>query len=575
MIQSDAVSALAGRKDGAEVMAALRPLLARPDVKAQTLVEYLEIVHRLQPDEAPALARRIVGQMMSADEQTWVNFPGTISAALRRSLRVEDAAVLDRLADQLAPEIPKAKEPPETPAKAKATDVQRATAPASDPTGLTLHGVPTIGMKVGDITFGTTTAGRTQSPDWREEAPASRIASAQDDAPARRARERREQVLTLKRSLLEGPSKTEEAARRMAAGEYAREFPQSAAELIRLLQGPRNLKSAIDDDKFYQATHKLGLLKAREAVPTLLALLDGRSMSSSGGDIAANTQDMAAWALIQIADPASIPELRKWTERSLADFEAKGGTAALIAYGALAGEQASPALTKILKYPHRPRHPDDEWRMRVVPQFFDPAPAYAFGQPRTLWRQQTRAVPSFYWPQAAAACALSRIDSPRARAALQSCLAQADGPQLLDDNVIEAIFHAIPDDLNAWSRRILAQPEGDDAWEPNSLRTTAVSVQLHYFPQQSAALVHDILSKKAHPLRTPVMKLLRAQPMKDAEIVSTLGTLLDDPLPEPVKQRREAFERRLETIDAIGFQGGPAAVAILLQLAKPSPAAGR
>lgn len=491
MIRSDAASALAGRKDGAEVMAALRPLLARPDVKAQTLVQYLVIVRRLQPEEAPALARRIVEQMPTADEQTWVNFPGTISAALRRSLRVEDAPVLDRLAEQLAPEAPVARDIPK----------------------------------------------------------------------------RREQVLTLKRSLLEGPSKTEEAARRMDAGEYAREFPQSAAELVRLLQGPRNLKSSFDEDKFYKATRQVGVLKVREAVPVLLTLLDGHTMTGYGGDIAATTPGMAAWALIQIADPASIPELRKWTERSLADFEAKGGTGVLIAYGALAGEKAIPALTAILKYPPRLGHPEDEWRMRVVQRFFNPVPAYAFGEPRTIWRPETRAVPGFYWPQAAAACALSRIDSPRAREALRDCLAHADGPQLLDDDVIEAIFHAIPDDLNAWSRRILAQPEGEHPWEPDSLRTTAVAVQLHYFPQQSAALVRDILSNKAHPLRTPVMKLLRAQPMTNDDIVSALGTLLDDPLPEAVKQRREVFERRLETIDAIGFQGGPAAVAILLRVA--------
>lgn len=575
-MKSEAASALASRKDRAEVMAAMRPVLARPDLNAQTLAQYLEIVHRHQPAEAPAFARRLVEQMMTADDQAWAGLHGSIGAALRESLRVEDAPVLDWLADQLTAEAPKAKEPPKARVTPRATDVHRATAPATDPAGITLHGVPVIGIKVGDITFGTTTADRIQSSDQRsEESPANRAMSAQAEALARRARERREAVLDLKRSLLDGPAQTEEAARRMRAGEPARPISRSAPELIRLLQEPRNVNSAIDDGKFYQATHELGILKAREAVPSLLTLLDGRSMSGSGGDIAANPQDMAAWALIQIADPASIPELRKWTERSLADFEKKRGTGALLAYGALAGEKAIPALTKILNYPPRLGHPDDEWRMPVTSRMFEPAVSPASVGGRQIWRPQSRAVPSFYWPQGAAACALSRIDSPRAREALRSCLAHADGPQMLNDDVIEAIFHAIPEDLDAWSRQLLATPEGENAWESNSLRETAVAVQLHYFPQKSAALARDILAARAHPLRTSVMRLLRAQPFKDEGVVSALATLLDDPLPEPVKQRRQGFDRRLETIDAMGFQGGPVAVAILLRVAKASAVAGR
>lgn len=539
ILDSDVAEALAARTDSAEIMALLKPLLARPDLKPETLATYLKLVQRHQPAAAPALARRLLERMKTADDRTWANFRHTIGGVLLVTLRPEDLPILDRLAHHLGAAA----------ASAEAAAKEKRFAPA----------VITIGgRRVGES--------RHPGPETDESVRASDKAKAR----AREENHRRDEVLQIKEEILgHPPAKAAMTKRELlqldAARLTAEPRPKTVETLLTALQQPRGRDGSMEESEVYQAAHQLGVLRERAAVPALLTLVDSEMIGGYGGDISASTPGMAAWALIQIADPASIPELRKRAERSPAEFEKNRCTEALIAYGALAGEEAIPALTKVLKMPPRAGYAKDEWRMAVTSRMF----GYTVGYTHELWRKQTRVVPNLSWPQAAAACALSRIHSPRAREALRSCLSDAAGPQRLDEDIVEALFNAIPDDLNAWSRNVLATPEGENAWESNSLRTAAVAVQLHFFPQQSAELVRSILAEKAHPLRASVMTLMRAQSFKDDGVTTALATLLDDPLPEAVKQRRKHFYRRLETIDAIGFQGGPVAVAVLLRVAAP------
>ena len=335
---SHAAKALTARTDSAEVMAVLNPLLARPDLKPETLAMYLQIVQRHQPAAAPALARRLVERMKTADDRGWEDFPHTIGEVLRATLRAEDLPVLDRLADHLG--------------SAAAADAKAAKEKYTKATGTIMLGSLRLG----------------ENPAPTPETEERRRASSEAAERARREKKRREAVLELKEEILgHPPAKAALTKKELLDLDAARLSSEPRARTVEILltalQQPRDRKWSMEDHEVYEAAYQLGVLRERAAVPTLLTLLDGHLIAGYGGEISATTPGMAAWALIQIADPASIPELRKWTERSLDEFEKKQGTVALIAYGALAGEEAIPALTKILKMPPDEGYAKDEWRM--------------------------------------------------------------------------------------------------------------------------------------------------------------------------------------------------------------------
>jgi HEAT repeat protein len=337
--------------------------------------------------------------------------------------------------------------------------------------------------------------------------------------------------------------------------------------LLRALAQPRDSNES-HDREIYGAAHRLGLLRERAAIPGLLALIDGPTVAGyGGGDTAPTTSTMAVWALIQIGDRSCLPFLRKWTTRSMEDFKKMGGTEALVAYGALAGEEAIPDLTRILKEPALEPKYDFPWRMRVTEKHFGVVKP---------WEKDTRAVPGFSFAQEAAAFALGRMKAPRGREALLSCLTEKEDRQILTQKLLDTIFETAPRELEAWSQRVLEAPEGEHPWQPNSLRTAALAARLRYFPQKTPALIRPILADKRHPFRSAMVDYLRAQALHDESLTAALVTVLDDPLPPAVKQRREGFRKRMTTIDALGFQGGPMAMATLLELAQPPPkAAGR
>ena len=325
----------------------------------------------------------------------------------------------------------------------------------------------------------------------------------------------------------------------------------------------RELNKPEHDWHSFKAAYQLGRLRTPEAVPGLLSLLDhpvlGGFVSFRG--IASWYPTMAAWALVQIADPACLPALRKKALQQAHDFDEKDGPdpGALLAYGSLAGEEAIDDLATILTQPPGRRFAAIGTNMVIIPTL-----SRTWGKPEP---REQMAFPSFNSVQEAAAYALSRIDTARARDALVGYLDSENGKQRLTASIVEAIFRAAPARLDAWSQGILAG--SGQFWGYNSLSTTAVAVRLRFFPEKSVGLVRSILADTAHPLHWAVIDLLRSDAFKDEEVTLALIRLLARPAPPPATDHRlSAFDYRLELLDAIGRQGGPTAITALLQVAE-------
>ena len=365
---------------------------------------------------------------------------------------------------------------------------------------------------------------------------------------------RRDALTELARLLAGGPPAPDDLFDLADATRLPVEQRQPAIDLFL-----RELNKPELDWKTFRAAYHLGRLKERAAVPGLLRLLDGPDSGSYGvlHGIADWYPTMAAWALTQIADPACVPILREKALHQARDLEKDGlFSGALQAYGRLAGEQAVEDLVGILNQKPGSRFASIGWNMRVSSsrQLF-------FGkiQPR-----EQEAFPRLGSSQETAANALSLIGGDRARDALVGYLTSENGKAHLTEVIVEAIFRVAPEQLDVWSKETL---ESTEPWGFNSLRETAVAVRLRFFPQQSVELARSILEDTTHPLHWSVVGLLRADNFQDGGVTKALIHLLEQPAPVPDQKRPSGFDLRLEVIDAIGCQGGPQAMAALLQIA--------
>lgn len=361
----------------------------------------------------------------------------------------------------------------------------------------------------------------------------------------------------------------DELVRRLAGGLPPEDDLMDLEDLTRLSDDQRKAAIAVFlrelnkqsiEGRSFTAAYQLGRLRAVEAVPGLLRLLEypGWGSFAPAHDIASYYQTMAGWALTQIVDPACLPRLREIALQELHSGEDQYPTraATLLAYGKLAGEAAIADLTAVLMQNEHNRFASVAHHMNL----------YEARDVRGNPDSPRLAFPDFNTCQEAAAYTLSRIDSPRARDVLVDYLSKVGGKRMLTAEIAEAIFRVAPEKLDAWSTQTL---KADIPWGYNSLHETAIAVRLSFYPETASELIRTIVEDGAHPLHWAVVDFLRYKSMENASIAGALVHQLDVPfVPTPENVRTRAFELRLHLIDAIGRQGGPLAVTAMLNIVK-------
>jgi HEAT repeat protein len=290
----------------------------------------------------------------------------------------------------------------------------------------------------------------------------------------------------------------------------------------------RELNKDERDWKTFKASYQLGRLKAKEAVPGLLRFLqyDGQGSYSVYKDTASYYQSMAGWALTQIADPASVPQVRRIALDARQRFPAR--SAAILAYGRLAGPASAADLARVL---------DEE-----EAQFEAVAEASWVGEeggPRL-------AFPSFNSCREAAAWALADVGDKAGRAALVRYL---DSGKRLSGDIATAVHRVDARALDAWSQpRVRSTNEAE--------RKLAVTVRYVFFPQSAGPVARAILAAEQDPLWEATVKFLGRVALNDGEVTRALvGLVANDP-------GKPNCNRRLKLIDALGRQGPAAATAL-------------
>jgi HEAT repeat protein len=313
----------------------------------------------------------------------------------------------------------------------------------------------------------------------------------------------------------------------------AEEIPEARrAEAVRELLAEVNKWER--DWRTFKSIYQLGRLKAKEAVPALWPHL--RYHTQGGYCVYKETavwyQDMAGWALVQIADPDSIPTLREIALDKDADPWVRG--AALLAYARLARRNSVADLKLVLQ------EKDQRFEM--------------FG--RAFWHGEARAprpaFPTFASVREAAAWALADVGGDEARKALTEYLASGES---LGYSLAEAVFRVDPEALRAWAVKHTGSAEP-------ATRAAAICVRCALFPESAAPVALEVLRAGNDPLNEAMLDFLGGRQLADEKVVAALVGLL------AADHDAKNCNRRLRIIRALGKQGGEAAQDALIRFAE-------
>lgn len=288
----------------------------------------------------------------------------------------------------------------------------------------------------------------------------------------------------------------------------------------------------------FKASYQLGRLKVKEAVPGLLREIEYPSWGSYVlyKGTASYYQQMAGWALTQIADPATIAPLRKIAldeEKQFVKDKRVIRTAAILAYARLAGKDAIKDLTAIL-------NENDEYLSDALR-----------GAPHEIILpiEEQAVFPELSRVQDAAAIGLADVGGDDARKSLVDSLKNG---RPLTPRIAQSIFRLDANALDDWSTNALKS-------NPSRERDIAVAVRFSFFPSTVADLAHEILHSSGDSMTVDVALFLQRKSLGSAKITKDLVQALSDTNPGP-----DACQSRLNWIEAIGRQGGPEAEAALI-----------
>jgi hypothetical protein len=299
--------------------------------------------------------------------------------------------------------------------------------------------------------------------------------------------------------------------------------------------------------KPFKAMYHLGRLKVKEAIPLLWPWLRDDGMASFGvyREVASSPQAMAAWALVQLADPGAIPVLRDMalhhpTGPFVTNLAEKGVYArgsAIVAYARLAKAAAIVDLAKILSEP--------DFRCK------EGGLAYGYRLP---------AFPNFNSVREAAAFALSEAGGADARRALVDYLHSGEP---LTPVIIEAIHRLDAEALDQWS---LLHFRNRDWARTSSL---AVSVRFVYYPDASGPLALSLMNEK--PAESVTLLLLNKRsfhyPSLTRKLIEWIGEDKGKEVLESGREPRMQCNQRIKLITALARQGGKDAENALIEFA--------